>query len=182
MKRASTYRKYSPTDEDRIWLLRAVAGEGRDHREVAQALAQRFRFLRETRPGLYPTLASLVRAYSQPVNPRWLPGGDKFEAARAAGKSSASDAAVRRRRVHHARVDFDPQVVSAAGEALCMLRAGWPPNAIAPEVTHFAAPDKNRPHMIERTTARDGRNRLWTTQGSVRWAQKKKPCPGTMNS
>ena len=64
--------EYEETDEDRSTLARAVAREGKPPQAVAFALVQRFAMLRSD----WPTLANLVRAYAQPINPRWFPHGD----------------------------------------------------------------------------------------------------------
>jgi len=64
--------KYEITEEDRLNLLRGVAREGKPYTTVAWTLIQRFVYL-------YPkfsTLSSIVTAYAQPINPRWLPYGD----------------------------------------------------------------------------------------------------------
>lgn len=63
-------------DADRLWLARAVEAEGAPETLVAQTLVNRWANLADTLPGLYPTLTELVRAYAQPVNPRWFRGGD----------------------------------------------------------------------------------------------------------
>lgn len=66
--------EYEHTEEDSLVLARAVAREGKPADAVAFALCQRFAFLYPHES--YPTLASLVSAYSQPINPRWFPDGD----------------------------------------------------------------------------------------------------------
>lgn len=114
------------TPEDRLWLLRAVAREGAPHDLVAQALVNRWAYLHDQRPGLYPTLAELVRAYAQPINPRWMPGGDLLERRlarlREAGVSQELLAAERqraRRRERYAEAsDFPPHVLEAVAGAL----------------------------------------------------------------
>jgi len=61
---------------DYEWLARAVAHEGSPKRAVAWALVQRWLSLLPQ----YETLASLVRAYAQPINPRWATDGDLHRA------------------------------------------------------------------------------------------------------
>lgn len=68
--------RYVPTFEDVQWLLRAVEREGEPVRDVAHVLVNLFMYRRAHGQG-GSSLASLVRAYAQPVNPRWFPDGDK---------------------------------------------------------------------------------------------------------
>ena len=65
---------YIITEEDRLWLLRAVNFEGAPQRAVAWTLIQRFAWIFPT----YSTLSDFIQAYAQPVNPRWFPDGDLF--------------------------------------------------------------------------------------------------------
>lgn len=62
------------TDEDMLWLGRAIVGEtgGRNAEwaaAVAWALAQNMKLVRRTSP--FTTFTGIVRAYCQPVNPIW---------------------------------------------------------------------------------------------------------------
>lgn len=90
------------TEEDILWLMRAVVGEGGEPATVIWALASRWAFLRlwrrtiNGRPAaeVYPTFTSFIRAYSQPVSPRWLADGDKCRGRRS---GACSPARVRRR-------------------------------------------------------------------------------------
>lgn len=87
------------TEEDLIWLARAVHGEGGDPATVIWALASRWVFLRLYQ-GLdaYPTFTSFIRAYSQPVNPRWLRGGAFCQpGGRGHGTAACSTTRTRRR-------------------------------------------------------------------------------------
>lgn len=65
---------------DALWLARAVEAEGEPRPEVAQTLVNRWAWLAETpkTAAVYPTLADLVRAYCQPVNPAWFVKGRLF--------------------------------------------------------------------------------------------------------
>ncbi len=142
---------YEPTASDRLWLLRAVQREGQPRRRVAQTLVNRFAWLYPK--GHYSTLASFVRAYAQPVNPRWYPDGDLHAAAvnrvRNHRDLSASDKAesigvlqahaVRRRDVIATETHFDKEVFEAVDRA---LQKG--PIDIAPGTVHFAAPSIRR--------------------------------------
>lgn len=104
---------YAPTEDDILWMRRAVQAEGPKYREVAQALINRFMWLRSRRPKLYPTLARFVRAYSQPVNPRWLPGGSKYKP-----ENDPEGRRAKARRRASARTEFKPAVNAAVKRAL----------------------------------------------------------------
>jgi hypothetical protein len=64
---------YQITPEDRLILIRSVWREGRPQTAVAFTLLQRFTYIYPT----YRTLADFIKTYSQPINPRWFPAGDK---------------------------------------------------------------------------------------------------------
>jgi hypothetical protein len=66
---------YVITPKDKLDLTRAVAREGKPYDAVAWSLLQRFGWLYPT--GQYETLSEFIRAYAQPINPRWFPNGDK---------------------------------------------------------------------------------------------------------
>jgi len=67
----------STVDEnDRLWLLRSVEAEGQPRELVAQTLVNRWAFLRDSGFAReYPTLASFIRAYSSPMDPRFTTSG-----------------------------------------------------------------------------------------------------------
>ena len=116
--------RYVPNQEDLLWLLRAVQAEGEPRTHVAAAMVNRFAYLSASafvRDEPYDTLAGFVRAYSQPVNPRWMRGGDKWEArwetADDAGKRRLVEDHRRRQR-HSARTAFAPSTRRAAERAL----------------------------------------------------------------
>lgn len=160
---------YRVTDEDVLWLLRAVAGEGPVRDEVAGTLVNGFVWAR-TQSGFPGTLAAWVRAYAQPVSPAWFPDGEKFKA-QLAGVSDASQRAkllakaTARRDVHSKRTSFDSAVRSAVARALDGV-ASIPENAI-----DYAAPelDATRKGYIPLTDATSGRNRLWTRPAALSW-------------
>jgi hypothetical protein len=56
-------------------FTRAVWREGEPRLAVAHTLLQRFAFLYSTKKP-YDTFSSFLRAYVQPINPRWFPDGD----------------------------------------------------------------------------------------------------------
>jgi hypothetical protein len=65
-------KTYTLSNEDYLTLLRAVEFEGEPREAVAWTLLQRFAFLYPK----YDTLTKFIRAYAQPINPRWFPNGD----------------------------------------------------------------------------------------------------------
>lgn len=128
---------YVVTPEDRLWLLRAVEGEGAPKALVAQALVNRFVWLLQRPRAPYGSLASFVRAYSQPVNPRHMKGGDKWDAAWQRGTAAqrrALELKHQRRVAHSARVEFAPSTVDAVDRA---LQRG-PLDLPTPSTTDFA--------------------------------------------
>lgn len=71
--------RYMVTPSDYVWWVRAIWREGRPQVAVGHTLLQRFAWLYSTnRP--YKTLGDFLRAYCQPINPAWLPGGKLSEA------------------------------------------------------------------------------------------------------
>lgn len=72
---------YKLTQEDTEWLARSLWGEckgggnptERDAAAVAWAMIQRFMLMRMKWQWERWTFAGFIRAFSQPVNPRWLP-------------------------------------------------------------------------------------------------------------
>lgn len=78
------------TEEDALWLGRALVGEEGErasraaHHAVASTLIRRWAFASRSYPRSFPTLTAMVRAYSQPVNPIWENRGDADAIARRA--------------------------------------------------------------------------------------------------
>lgn len=67
---------YTPTMDEWLWLARACYGESRSlegRTAAAWAMVSRFVALRQQSPEFWgsKSFASLVRAFSQPVNPAW---------------------------------------------------------------------------------------------------------------
>ena len=111
--------------DDALWLARAVEAEGEPRPEVAQVLVNRWAWLEETQPGTYPTLRSLVRAYAQPVNPKWFVGGEllvpymnKHAALGRAWAANELEKAWKREHVHSVRQEFTPRTRQAVQQAL----------------------------------------------------------------
>lgn len=71
--------RYVVTPTDEAWFIRCLWREGKPQEAVGFTLLQRFAAL-YSRNKPYSTLSDFLRAYCQPINPRWLPGGDLSEA------------------------------------------------------------------------------------------------------
>lgn len=156
---------YTVTDEDRLWLTRAVQHEGPVEREVAQVLVNCFAYLHSVKPKSCPTLTWLVRAYAQPINPEWFPEGKQFKRWNAVDKKKYPLATAKRRRdVLSKVVVFDDRVLAAVDLALTAGPISIPKNA-----TDYAAPWIDASKKFKSLTpARRGRNRLWTR--APRWS------------
>ena len=159
VKSAKKTEAYTPTAEDKLWLMRAVEVEGPPREMVARALVNLFVWQRHNRPA-YPTLAALVRAYAQPVNPKWFDDGSLFKQsyekkATEKAKEDALKAAIRRRTVHSTRTVFAPETVQAVEKALSYA---WPS-----DITDYAASFVDASHKYERRTeSRPGVNTFWS--------------------
>lgn len=154
---------YEPTDEDRLWLLRAVQVEGPPQQMVARALVNGFCWARSKRR-YKGTLASWVRSYAQPVNPKWFPGGTLLEkfcadlpAPEAARERRAAEV---RRDVHAECTRFAPRIGAAVRDALETPYAG--------DVTDYAAMwiDASKKGYQLRSEPKRGVNTLWTRDAS----------------
>lgn len=74
-----TAYRYVVTPMDEKWFIKCIWREGKPYNAVGFTLLQRFAALYSTnRP--YGTLTDFLRAYCQPINPRWLPDGDLHKA------------------------------------------------------------------------------------------------------
>lgn len=122
---------YTPTARDHHVLALAVANEGAPRESVAATLVQRFAWLWPT----YRTVASLVEAYSQPVNPRWRSDGDLHLAHLAQLTGAAREDEIRRahRRDRIASMRPGPVPRGIAARALSGQLA-------LPGAVHFRAP------------------------------------------
>jgi hypothetical protein len=166
--RAEAMAPYSVTSDDALWLARAVEAEGPVQAQVAATLINGFTFARAR--GYQKTLATFVRAYAQPVNPRWYAAGDLFLAS-LVGKSDSEKAeavkdAERRERVHSQRLAFTPGTQAAVIAAL-NGRVNLPRGA-----TDYAAAyiDASHKKYVALTPSTKGVNRLWSRPGAADWA------------
>lgn len=156
--------RYEPSSKDRLWLLRAVQAEGPPHRDVASALINRFILLR-SKGGYWRRrpLHQFVRAYSSPVNPRRMRGGDKWEAAYAKADADGRkklEALSEKRQEHSRRDVFDEAVMAAVDAAITE-------GPRRREVTDFAAYDHPPSRGLKRVTEGSrGVNALYTANPS----------------
>lgn len=132
------------TDADQLWLARAVEAEGQPKELVAQALINRWATLYDQDPAAWPDLTTMVRAYAQPINPRWFEGGDLFEAQ--LPTLSPKEAAGSRRRAQMrpalaARTAFSADTIAAVEKAVNG------PLTIPYGAVHFG-PQADRPDVL----------------------------------
>jgi hypothetical protein len=158
---------YDVTREDVLWLLRAVEAEGPDEMQVAATLLNGFLWAR-TRRNFRGSLAAWVRAYAQPVNPRWYATGDLHRRELERHPEHAAELAAkaaRRERVHSTREDFSNVTQAAVAAALNG------PHAIPRNATDYAAAslDATRKGYRPLAPPEDGRNRLWSRPGAFDW-------------
>lgn len=149
--------KYEPTEDDKLWLLRAVQAEGAPQLGVARALVNRFMMLRASnaRP-LHQTLAAFVRAYAQPVNSRWFPDGELF-LSKTRTPLEVQQATLRRD-AHSKRNTFDDKVRASVARALS--------TPFMSDVTDYAVPslDGTKKGLTARGEPIKGENRFWTAR------------------
>lgn len=83
MKYESKYRECKISDNDKIWMARMCLGEGGRNCSTAKASAMLWAIMNRwhlwDRAQRYPSYVELMRAFSQPINPRWRAGGDLAE-------------------------------------------------------------------------------------------------------
>jgi hypothetical protein len=132
---------YTLTDDDLLWLARAIKGEAeesvRGGSAVAWAMAQNYM---TTGPGggprfaALPTFAALLRAYCQPINPAWMdPNGAKC---RQRPQACTARHLSRRRRISSMPWDAFSQSIK---NIVQQFAAGTLPNEI-PGLTDWATP------------------------------------------
>lgn len=159
---------YTVTAEDALWLARAVEAEGPVQAQVAATLLNGFCFVRSR--GYTKPLTAFVRAYAQPINPRWFAAGDLFlawlEGKSQSERAAGLKAAERRERVHSACVSFSPGTQAAVSAAL-NGRAGIPPSATDYAAAYVDASGKGYAPL---TAPAAGVNRLWARPGADKWA------------
>lgn len=137
-KYVSTYRECAIDDDTALWMARMCVGEGgkKCSREKAAGMlwALMHRWHLWDRKQRYSTYLELMRAFSQPINPRWRAGGDLAE--RWKGSIFASPARLLRRsrisslkwqkiapHIRQAVTDFQNGVLFPPGVLTTILRA-----------------------------------------------------------
>ena len=165
--------QYRVTPADRLWLLRAVAREGEPRARVAQTLVNRFVWLRSRGSSAYKTLADLVRAYAQPVNPRWFVAGDLYRAFVEANPDHwmAAKSRALRREVYSRATSFTQDVRAAVARALGVGSADINPSTVHYLSSQGTARDiERRPTLtITHEGARGERNVFYAHGRSEGW-------------
>lgn len=167
--RAKGMADYQVTADDMMWLARAVEKEGKPQDVVAATLINGFCWARSCKNSKQ-TLATWVRAYAQPVNPRWYLKGD-LHLKYAKGVTGAELArleklAKERETVHSVRTQFSAGTKAACAAALAGA-VKIPGNCI-----DYAAPtlDSSKRGYTALTPVVKGENRMWTRPGAETWA------------
>jgi hypothetical protein len=106
-------------DKKKLWLKRMIVGEGGRNCSATKANAlivaiiNRWFLWKGSRK--YPTFISMMRAFSQPINRRWMTGGDL--ARKYIGRNAASKQRLARRAQICAMTKF-PRIINSIVEAL----------------------------------------------------------------
>lgn len=136
---SGTGEDYPLTSNDAEWTLRmAVFEGGGDPAPILWTMAQRFALLRSQGKG-YKTFASLLRDFSQPINPKWLRTGDFC---RPGGKyadtlACSEDKLARREQAQRGSLEGILQRVPETAERVNAWLRGELPNPV-PRATNFA--------------------------------------------
>jgi len=126
------------TDDDMLWLGRAIVGETGGRNEewgaaVAWTLAQNMKLIQRSSP--FTTFTGVTRAYCQPISPRWA-------TADASGCQRAPHMCTERhleRRQRYLRMTWD-EFPSATQNVVTAFRAGTLPNPVPGAVDWHADP------------------------------------------
>lgn len=180
-------RRMRATYDDQLWLARAVEAEGEPRDLIAQTLVNRWVTLADR--GSADSLADTVRAYSQPVNPRWFPDGDLFRAALNA--AAPADRARLLARAERRRDELSRVTLFSSETREAVRRAFEGPITIPAGALHFAPETADRnarfkllvqgPNAIYGLREDDRPRRYWVDQDLVRQAMaaatKRSPLP-----
>lgn len=176
--------EYTMTDSDILWSLKMIYGEsGSDLNDAACVLwcmANRFVLTKDNMKT--KSFENLIRAYSQPINPRWYRDG--VFGIQYKGKESATEEKFKRR--EQIRDMKEEDVPENLRKLLAAWVGGHIPNPV-PRAVHFAVPSaasksKGTPGLIQRgfELVYDKRGRgsncvdrfgnvFYATQPSTRW-------------
>ncbi len=156
---------YRVTPSDRLWILRAVQAESNkpdDRRRVAETLLNRFVFLKSRGSTAYPTLTAFVRAYAQPINPKWA---SQSTAKCRTNPRRCTDAMIAKRREARTQTQFSDSTVTAVRGALTRGIT-----SVASSSVHYAAPGVGAAGKIRLTPDRQGYNTFYAVSGSRNWS------------
>lgn len=158
------------TPADALWLARSVEREGEPRTAVAQTMVNRWAWARDF-SDRYPRLQDMVRAYSQPVNPRWFPDGDlhrariaELEQLAAAESDPDRASALRKERDRERarapkRVEFSEAVEFSPRTLAAVRNAINGPVIIPPGALHFGPSGaSSRPVLLD---GGPGRNAIY---------------------
>lgn len=138
---------YTLTAADKLWAARMVEGEGplEDAPAVLWTMTQLFAPAgqRAKYGGMrYRTFADLIRAYSQPINPRWAPSGDMCSPGGRGYATNACSVSRLERRAELARAPYS-SLDPAKRAVVERWFKGNLPNPV-PGAIEFAAPNVSR--------------------------------------
>lgn len=180
--------EYKMTENDLLWSLKMIYGEsGNDLADavcVLWCMANRFVSLKDSYAG--KTFETLIRAYSQPINPKWYRDGLFGKLYK--GKDSATEEKFKRREtIRNMKEEDFPENLR---ELIKLWADGQLPNPV-PQAVHFAVPSaasksKGTPGLIARgfELVYDKRGRgtncidkfgnvFYATAGSTKWPANK---------
>ena len=133
---------YEISDDDYLNLARAVQFEGKPQNAILWTLLQRFAMLYAL--GTYKNLSDFVKAYVQPINPKWFPDGVLHKAylktLKDAGKKAEADAEIRNAqlRVNKAKYPLSNLTVTSISTVDNVLSGGITKSP-SPESIHYWA-------------------------------------------
>lgn len=158
---------YELTPGDLLWAARMIEGEGGNQAGVLWTMAQRLALVHRSAPHL--TFSDLIRAYSQPINPRWQRDG---EFCRPGGPRSDTEACDERHLARRERITaLRPEDMPDAIDFVQRWARGAVPNNV-PKAVHFATPEVIARRINEGSLARvvltDG-NAYASTTRSEAW-------------
>lgn len=143
-------RQRAITETDALWLGRALMGEGGE-RDRVERLALAATMLRGWMISGTPTFAAWLRGFSQPINPRWLRGGDLATAHAAAlargerqGQEGATSAAAYARRERFQSMPWAAMPAALRADVLGVLNGTLSVKRIAPDACNFGGPSLYR--------------------------------------
>lgn len=129
--------------ETALWAMRMLIGEGWRHgKGEAVLMAMLNRFLHGKKR--YRSFLVMIRLFSQPINDRWLPGGDKFKAAAKKTdplsiQSTSAAAVARRKRIHAIKWEDVPPGVKKMVMDFAEHKLKYPPRFVNNLYDNFAS-------------------------------------------